>query len=78
MVDASGSYFEHHIQTVRKTLAELGLQSKPRLLVLNKADKIEPETAANLERRFDGVAVCALDSQSLLPLIEKMDSLLWP
>ena len=78
VVDASGSYFEHHIQTVRKTLAELGLQSKPRLLVLNKADKIEPETAANLERRFDGVAVCALDSQSLLPLIEKMDSLLWP
>jgi len=77
VADASGAYLEAHITIVRKTLSELGLNGKPRLLVLNKIDKIQRETATNLERLYEGVAVCALDSQSLLPLIEKMDSTLW-
>jgi GTP-binding protein HflX len=78
VADISSDYLEHHIEIVEKTLAELNLNSKPRLLVLNKVDRIQPETAANLCRRFDGVLTCALDRSSLLPLIEKMDTILWP
>ena len=59
-------------------LAELELNGRTRLLVLNKADKIAPETATILGRRFDGILTCALDNDSLLPLIGKMDAMLWP
>jgi 50S ribosomal subunit-associated GTPase HflX len=48
------------------------------LLALNKMDCIDGETASNLARRFNAVAICALDRDSLLPLIERMDSILWP
>jgi GTP-binding protein HflX len=78
VADASGPCLEAHIAIVRETLSALGLNGKPSLLVLNKIDKIQPETATNLERRYGGVAVCALESRSLLPLIEKVDSTLWP
>ncbi len=78
VADASSPYLDGHIAIVRKTLSELGLNGKPFLLVLNKADKIPAETTANLEHRYEGVPACALDSQSLLPLIEKMESILWP
>ncbi len=78
VADASGPYLDHHIEIVRKTLAELGLNGKPRLLALNKSDKISAEATANLERRHEGVSVCALDRDSLHPLLEKMNSILWP
>jgi GTP-binding protein HflX len=78
VADISGEYLEHHIEVVERTLAELGLNGKPRLLALNKVDKISPEAATNLSRRFDGVLTCALEKNSLLPLIEKMDGILWP
>ncbi|MBI5118647.1 GTPase HflX, partial [Candidatus Poribacteria bacterium] len=78
VADVGSPYLEHHLDVVEKTLAALGLNTKPLLLALNKVDCIDGETASNLARRFNGVAVCALDRDSLLPLIEKMDSILWP
>ena len=78
VADISSEYLEHHIQVVDKTLSDLDLNGKSRLLVLNKVDRIPPETAANLARRFEGVLTCALDKNSLLPLTEKMGAILWP
>ncbi len=78
VADISSEYLEHHIEVVEETLSELAINDKPKLLVLNKIDKIPPEMAANLGRRFHGVLTCALDRNSLLPLIERMDSVLWP
>jgi len=78
VADAGSRYLDHRIEVVRKTLAELDLDAKPRLLVLNKTDQISPETAANLQRRYDGVSVCALDRETLRPLIEEMGAILWP
>lgn len=77
VADAGSPYLENHVQVV-ETLTSLGLNEKPRLLVLNKVDKVAPETAANLERLLGGVAICALDRNSFIPLIEKMDAILWP
>jgi GTP-binding protein HflX len=78
VADISSEYLEHHIAIVEKTLADLDLNGKPRLLVLNKMDQLPAETAANISRRFGGVLTCALERSSLLPLIEKMDTILWP
>ncbi len=78
VADASSPYIENHAQVVEKTLGELGFTGKPRLLALNKIDRIPAETAANLARGLGGVAICALDRSSLFPLIERMDAILWP
>ena len=78
VADAGSPYFEQHIEIVEKTLAELGLNDTSRLLVLNKIDTVSDETTANLARRFDGAPICALDRETLHPLIKKMDAILWP
>lgn len=78
VADISSPYLDQHVQVVEKTLAVLGLQGKLCLLALNKSDKISPETAENLARRYDGIPISALEQSSLLPLLEKMDALLWP
>ena len=78
VADASSAYVDHRIDVVRKTISELGLNGKPLLLALNKIDKIDPETTANIERIHGGVPVCALDRETLHPLIEEMNSILWP
>lgn len=78
VADAASPYLEQHVHVVEKTLSTLGLNNKPLLLALNKADTISPETADNLARRFGGIPICALDRASLLPLLQKMDTTLWP
>ncbi len=78
VADAGSEYLDHRIEVVRKTLAELNLNGKPRLLVLNKIDTVPSESTANLRRIYDGVPVCALDRQTLHPLIAKLEAILWP
>lgn len=78
VADVGSPYLENHLHVVGKTLSSLGLDEKPCLLALNKMDRIPAETAANLAKRHDGIAVSALDRNSLLPLLQKMDFLLWP
>jgi GTP-binding protein HflX len=78
VADAASEYLEPRIEVVRKTLAELDLDTKPRLLALNKIDGISPETAENLRRRHNGTPICALDKQTLHPLITEIQAILWP
>lgn len=72
IIDASSPRFEDHVQTVEGLLAELDLARKPILRVLNKVDLIEPDLAANLARRFEAVALSALDPETFPPLIEEI------
>ena len=78
VADASSEYLDHRIEVVQKTLAELGLDAKPRLLALNKIDNISPEAAENLRRKHGGTSICALDKKTLHPLITEIQSILWP
>jgi GTP-binding protein HflX len=78
VADASSPYLEGHIDVVEKTLADLELNGTPRLLALNKIDRIPADTVTGLVRRFGGVAICALERDSLHPLLREMDAGLWP
>jgi len=78
VADISSPYLENHLRVVEKTLSGLGFSDKPILLALNKVDKISKETAENLARRFSGIPVSALDRNTLMPLLEEMDALVWP
>jgi len=59
---------------VDEILKGLGLQDKPRLKVFNKADKCTKGHADSLSERYGGVAVSALDNNTLIPLIERMQT----
>jgi len=78
VVDASSPRADEQLDAVEKLLAELDLDSVPRITVFNKIDRLpNPEAARNMALRHSGIAVCALDRQTLRPLVERIESVLW-
>jgi GTP-binding protein HflX len=62
---------------VEKILEELEINNKPTIRVFNKSDRVtDKELLENLCRRFDAIAVSALDKRTLFGLMEKIESLL--
>jgi GTP-binding protein HflX len=76
VVDASDPDREQEIRAVEGILADLGLGEKPRVLVWNKADKIEPADADDLARH-GGFVTSALDRATLGPLLLGIERALW-
>ncbi len=77
VVDASSPDIEEKFEVVKNTLRELGLHSKPQICVLNKSDLCDAGELANIEVRYDGVAVSALHRNTFAPLMERLESTLW-
>jgi GTP-binding protein HflX len=76
IIDISNPQFEEQIQSVEKILADLNLQQTATLRVLNKMDLLDHETIQRLSRQLDGIAISARSRATLLPLIEKMESMI--
>jgi len=76
VIDISNPRFENQIESVEKILTQLKLQNITTIRVLNKMDRIDPETVINLEQRFMGTAISANKSTTLAPLIKNMTNLL--
>jgi GTP-binding protein HflX len=71
VLDASDpSYPEHHATT------EALLSRIPRLVVCNKADRLDPRRAAMIAHEHDGVAVSARDARTLVPVLRRLDRML--
>ncbi|GBE01571.1 GTPase HflX [bacterium BMS3Bbin06] len=77
LVDASNPGFELHIQSVERTLRELGLSDKERLLVFNKIDKLPPEEAGHIAVLYSAVSISALDRNTFPPLLSAIEERLW-
>ena len=77
VIDISHPRFEEQMQAVEKILTDLDLQKKPVLRVFNKADRIEPETAARVSRTFGGIGISALNPQTFSPLLQAMEERLF-
>ncbi len=67
-----------HIKTVEGVLEDIGLSNISRLVVFNKSDLVEPDVAANMAKRYDGVCVCALKPETLNELLAAIEQRLWP
>jgi len=78
VVDISNPRFEDQMESVERTIAELGLGEKQRLVVFNKSDLVDPDIAFYIARRHGGVAVSALERRSFPPLMEELAERLWP
>ncbi len=75
VIDISSSQFEEQISAVDGILEELDISGKPTIRVFNKADRFpDKELLETLTRRFDAVAVSALDKTSLFGLLEKIEA----
>jgi GTP-binding protein HflX len=77
VVDASDPDRDQHVRTVEGVLADLGLSEKPRILVYNKADRLEPTDAEHLERHGGGFVVSSLDRATFGPLLLAIERALW-
>ncbi len=77
VVDVSDAAFDEHMETTEELLVKLGLERTPRLLVCNKADLVERGHALAIAQVRDGVAVSALDRESLRPLLARMEQMLF-
>ncbi|MFQ6111044.1 MAG: GTPase HflX [Nitrospinota bacterium] len=77
LVDISNPQFEEQMEAVEGTLKELGLEEKETLRVFNKQDLVDPALARNLARRYGALTVSALDGKTLLPLVERIEEIIW-
>jgi 50S ribosomal subunit-associated GTPase HflX len=68
-VDLSNPQFEDQMAAVDRILDDLELRHKETVLVFNKTDLLDPEYVSNQVKRYRGVAICALSSKTLEPLI---------
>jgi len=73
LADASHPNLDEQILTVEDTLEGMDLSGIPEMLVLNKADLIEPEIVPNLEKRYNAIAVNAKNRKSLGRLVALLD-----
>jgi GTP-binding protein HflX len=69
VVDVSDPRLEPKYEAVVRILEELKLGGIERLVVLNKADLVDPEQVATWRARYDGVAVSAAKRQGMAELI---------
>lgn len=76
VVDVSSPYIDDHIQAVETILTDLNLGDIPQLIVLNKADLVSSESAANMARLYQGVVISAHDCDTLSPLMHCLQELL--
>lgn len=77
VVDASDPDRDQQIRAVEEILSDLGLADKPRILVWNKADLLEPSDADHLAQHGGGFVVSARDASTFGPLLLAMERALW-
>jgi len=77
VVDASDPDRDQQIRAVEGILSDLGLGDKPRILVWNKADRLEPVDAEHLTDHGGGFVVSALDPATFGPLLLAIERSLW-
>ncbi|HZS10789.1 MAG TPA: GTPase HflX [Nitrospirales bacterium] len=73
LADASSRDLQGQIDAVEAILAELDLDRIPRVMVLNKCDRLQPDDARALCRRYGAIGVSAIQPETLPPLIERLD-----
>jgi len=83
LVDASDPDAEAQQTAVERILSERGLAETPRIVVLNKIDRLEPEDRARLlenpgrQNALPVVAISANDRETSKPLLELIENTLW-
>jgi GTP-binding protein HflX len=77
LADVSSPSVGEQIEAVEKILSDLDLGHLPRLLVLNKEDKLAPDEVKALCRKYQAIAISSLWPESLSRLFRAIEERLW-
>ena len=77
VIDLSSPHFKDQMEEVEKLLVKLDLGQKPILRVFNKMDLVGEEYANRIAERYGGIAISAVKKETLVPLVEKIEKILW-
>ena len=75
VIDISNPRYIQQKESVEKILTELDLDKIPTLYVFNKLDQVDLEKFDNRWLLNQGIMVSATQKQSLIPLVEKLESM---
>lgn len=75
VIDISNPRYEQQQSSVEAILKQMKLTHIPTLYIFNKIDKIDLENFENKWLLKQGICLCATDKQSLVPLVEKLESM---
>ena len=78
IIDISNPRFEQQIKSVEKILSDLELLQKPILLVFNKEDLVDRNEVEGICKRFEGISISAMKSETFRRLLSAIESKLWP
>jgi GTP-binding protein HflX len=76
VADASDPNLERKMEAVSRVLSDLDLNSIRRLVVMNKADLVDPAVLQHLCRQYEAIAVSALKRQGLEELLAAAERLI--
>ena len=76
VVDASAPNVDQQITAVETVLQSLNLDTIPRVMVLNKCDRLSAHEAGVLCQRYHAIGISAPNRETLRPLIAHLESLL--
>lgn len=77
VADISSPALEQQVGVVERLLSDMDLMGVPRLLVLNKADRVQPREGEAVAARLGGTPVSALHPVTLEPLMAHIQEHLW-
>ena len=78
VLDASCLDIDTKWDAVRGLLADLQLDGKPTIVLLNKSDRCDLQDLQGLAAQYGGVPICARDRATFEPLMATMAKYLWP
>ncbi len=76
VIDISNPRYKQQKETVEKILKDLKLNTIPTLLVFNKTDRIELDNFDDQWLLTQGIAISAIQKQTLKPLVDKLESMI--
>jgi len=77
LVDMANPQFREQMNAVEELMTELGLDNAPTLLVFNKEDRVDEETAAALREEFEAISIAATRRLTLPRLTRRLEEMLW-
>lgn len=73
LVDAASGSWQRQMTSVEEILTQLEFDKIPIILCFNKKDIVLPAVLESMIKDYGGVAVSAIDKESLKPLLKKID-----
>ena len=76
IIDISNPQYQAQIDSVERIIADLNLEHTASIRVLNKIDLVSADKIQKLNRQLGGMAISAKQKSTLLPLIDRMETIL--